>query len=222
VFLVLFAGKCSKDRYAANREEMVKDQIISRGIQDSATLHSMRKVPRHKFVPPEFVGYAYDDTPLPIGSEQTISQPYIVALMTELIAPRKGQKILEVGTGSGYQAAILAEIADTVYTIEILPELSESAAERLKNLGYRNINVKCGDGYAGWKEAAPFDAIIVTAAAEDIPQPLIDQLKDGGVMVIPVGPMMSVQALTVIKKQGRDIKKETVLPVRFVPLIRSK
>jgi len=201
---------------------MVKDQVISRGIQDSATLHAMRKVPRHKFVQPEFVGYAYDDTPLPIGSEQTISQPYIVALMTELIAPRKGQKILEVGTGSGYQAAILAEIADTVYTIEILPELSESAAERLKNLGYRNIKVKCGDGYGGWKEAAPFDAIIVTAAAENIPQPLIDQLKDGGIMVIPVGPMMSVQALTVIKKHGRDIKKETVLPVRFVPLIRSK
>lgn len=222
MFLILFVGKCSQDRYAANRDEMVKDQVISRGIQDSATLHAMRKVPRHKFVQPEFVGYAYDDTPLPIGSEQTISQPYIVALMTELIAPRKGQKILEVGTGSGYQAAILAEIADTVYTIEILPELSESAAERLKNLGYRNIKVKCGDGYAGWKEAAPFDAIIVTAAAENIPQPLIDQLKDGGIMVIPVGPMMSVQALTVIKKHGRDIKKETVLPVRFVPLIRSK
>ncbi len=201
---------------------MVQDQIIARGVKDTATLHAMRKVPRHEFVPPELIGYAYDDTPLPIGSEQTISQPYIVAYMTESINPQKDQKILEVGTGSGYQAAVLAEIVDSVYTIEILPELAETASERLKQLGYRNIKVRCGDGYAGWEEAAPFDAIIVTAAAEDIPQPLIEQLKDGGIIVIPVGSMMSIQALTIVKKHGNDLEKKTVLPVRFVPLIRSK
>jgi len=201
---------------------MVQDQIIARGVKDTATLHAMRKVPRHEFVPSELIGYAYDDTPLPIGSEQTISQPYIVAYMTESINPQKDQKILEVGTGSGYQAAVLAEIVDSVYTIEILPELAETASERLKQLGYRNIKVRCGDGYAGWEEAAPFDAIIVTAAAEDIPQPLIEQLKDGGIIVIPVGSMMSIQALTIVKKHGNDLEKKTVLPVRFVPLIRSK
>jgi len=222
-FLIPFFGKCEQDdRFASARERMVQDQIIARGIKDSATLYAMRKVPRHEFVSSAFISHAYDDNPLPIGSEQTISQPYIVALMTELINPRKGKKVLEVGTGSGYQAAVLAEIVDSVYTIEILPELARSAAERLKRLGYRNINVKCGDGYAGWKEAAPFDAILVTAAAEDIPQPLIEQLKDGGIMVIPVGSMMSIQALTIVKKRGKDFETQTLLPVRFVPLIRSK
>jgi len=222
-FLISFFGKCEQgDRFAGAREQMVQDQIVARGIKDSATLLAMRKVPRHEFVPPELIGYAYDDTPLPIGSEQTISQPYIVAYMTESINPQKDQKILEVGTGSGYQAAVLAEIVDSVYTIEILPELAETASERLKQLGYRNIKVRCGDGYAGWEEAAPFDAIIVTAAAEDIPQPLIEQLKDGGIIVIPVGSMMSIQALTIVKKRGNDLEKKTVLPVRFVPLIRSK
>jgi protein-L-isoaspartate(D-aspartate) O-methyltransferase len=221
-FLIFFAGKCNRDRYITSREEMVRDQIAARGVRDSATLRAMRKVPRHEYVPPELVGYAYDDTPLPIGSEQTISQPYIVAFMTESINPRKGQKVLEIGTGSGYQAAVLAEIVDSVFTIEILPELAESAAERLKRLGYRNINVKCGDGYAGWKEAAPFDAILVTAAAEHIPRPLIEQLKDGGIMVIPVGSMMSVQSLIIVKKHGKDVKTKMILPVRFVPLIRSK
>jgi len=222
-FIISFFGKCEQDgRFTNVREQMVQDQIIARGVKDTATLHAMRKVPRHEFVPPELIGYAYDDTPLPIGSEQTISQPYIVAYMTESINPQKDQKILEVGTGSGYQAAVLAEIVDSVYTIEILPELAETASERLKQLGYRNIKVRCGDGYAGWEEAAPFDAIIVTAAAEDIPQPLIEQLKDGGIIVIPVGSMMSIQALTIVKKHGNDLEKKTVLPVRFVPLIRSK
>ena len=201
---------------------MVQDQIVERGIQDSATLCALRKVPRHKFVPPQWIKYAYDDTPLPIGSEQTISQPYIVALMTELIKPKKGQRILEVGTGSGYQAAILAEIVDSVYTIEILSELAVSAAEQLKQLGYRNIIVRCGDGYEGWKEFAPFDGILVTAAAEHIPQPLIEQLKDGGVMVIPVGSEMFVQTLTLVKKRGKDIETQTIIPVRFVPLIHSR
>lgn len=223
IILISFFGKCEKDdRFASARERMVQDQLIARGIKDSTTLYAMKKIPRHEFVPSALISYAYEDDPLPIGSEQTISQPYIVALMTELIKPKKGQRILEVGTGSGYQAAVLAEIVDSVYTIEILPELAETAAKRLKRLGYRNINVKCGDGYVGWNEAAPFDAILVTAAAEDIPQPLIEQLKDGGIMVIPVGSMMSIQALTIVKKRGKDFETQTLLPVRFVPLIHSK
>ncbi|MGA3288562.1 MAG: protein-L-isoaspartate(D-aspartate) O-methyltransferase [Bacteroidota bacterium] len=222
-FLISFSGKCEQDdQFASARERMVQDQIIARGVQDSATLYAMRMVPRHEFVPSALMNYAYDDTPLPIGSEQTISQPYIVALMTELIKPKKGQRILEVGTGSGYQAAVLAEIVKSVYTIEILPELAASSEERLKRLGYDNVVVRCGDGYEGWKEFAPFDGILVTAAAEDIPQPLIDQLKDGGILVIPVGSVMSVQSLTVVKKHGKDIETRTVLPVRFVPLIRSR
>jgi protein-L-isoaspartate(D-aspartate) O-methyltransferase len=220
--LIFLPGKCEQDQFASLKEQMVQDQIVARGVQDSVTLYAMRKVPRHEFVPSQLVGYAYDDTPLPIGSEQTISQPYIVALMTELIRPHKGQRILEVGTGSGYQAAILAEVVDSVYTIEILPELAASAAKRLKHLGYRNVVVRCGDGYLGWKDAAPFDGILVTAAAEHIPQPLIEQLKDGGVLVIPLGSMMSIQRLTVLKKRGKDIETHTILPVRFVPLIHSR
>ena len=221
--LISFAGKCEQEnRFANARERMVQDQIIARGIQDSATLYAMKKVLRHEFVPSALISCAYDDNPLPIGSEQTISQPYIVALMTELVKPKKGQRVLEVGTGSGYQAAVLAEIVDSVYTVEILPELVASSAEQLKRLGYSNVIVRCGDGYEGWKEFAPFDGILVTAAAEDIPQPLIDQLKDGGILVIPVGSVMSVQALTVVKKHGKDIETRTVLPVRFVPLIRSR
>lgn len=220
--LIFLPGKCEQDQFASLKEQMVQDQIVARGVQDSVTLYAMRKVPRHEFVPSQLVGYAYDDAPLPIGSEQTISQPYIVALMTELIRPHKGQRVLEVGTGSGYQAAILAEVVDSVYTIEILPELAASAAKRLKRLGYRNVIVRCGDGYLGWKDAAPFDGILVTAAAEHIPQPLIEQLKDGGVLVIPLGSMMSIQRLTVLKKRGKDIETHTILPVRFVPLIHSR
>jgi len=223
VFLISFLGKCEQnDRFAVAREQMVQDQIIARGVQDSATLCAMRTVARHEFVPPILVGQAYDDTPLPIGSEQTISQPYIVAFMTELIKPQKGQRILEVGTGSGYQAAVLAEIVDTVYSIEIISELAASSGERLKRLGYRNVVVRCGDGYEGWKECAPFDGILVTAAAEEIPQPLINQLKDGGILVIPVGSEASVQELTVVKKCGKNIETQIVLPVRFVPLLRFR
>jgi protein-L-isoaspartate(D-aspartate) O-methyltransferase len=220
--LIFLVGKCEQDQFISTRERMVQDQIIARGVQDSATLCAMRTVPRHEFIPSKWVRYAYDDTPLPIGSEQTISQPYIVALMTELIRPHKGQRVLEIGTGSGYQAAILAEIVDSVYTIEILPELASSAAKRLRRLGYRNVIVRCGDGYEGWKEYAPFDGILVTAAAEEIPQPLIEQLRDGGVMVIPVGSVMSIQGLTVLKKRGKDVETQTILPVRFVPLIHSR
>jgi len=223
ILISIIAAKCQHDNdFVEEREKMVRQQIIARGITDTATIRAMRDVPRHEFVPTAFVKNAYNDGPLPIGYNQTISQPYIVALMTELIKPHKGQKVLEIGTGSGYQAAILAEIVDSVYTIEIVPELAESATKRLQRLGYRNINVRCGDGYLGWKEVAPFDAIVVTAAAEEIPKPLIEQLKDGGVMVIPVGSEISVQELKLITKKGEDFEVEDIIPVRFVPLVRKK
>ncbi len=221
-FLISCGAKSQTDKFYSARQEMVKEQIVARGVQDFNTLEAMRKVPRHEFVLTQYLKYAYEDTPLPIEDNQTISQPYIVALMTELIKPRKGMRVLEVGTGSGYQAAILAEIVDTVYTIEILSSLTKSATKRLERLGYKNIHVRCGDGYLGWQEAAPFDAIIVTAAAEHIPQPLVEQLKDGGIMVIPVGSTLFVQSLIVVKKSGNRIEKQNILPVRFVPLIRSK
>lgn len=223
ILFASFAGICKQDnRFEFLRKQMVQDQIVARGIQDSATLCALRTVPRHEFVPPEYIRFAYGDSPLPIGLEQTISQPYIVACMTELIKPRKGQRVLEIGTGSGYQAAVLAEIVDTVYSVEILKDLVESAQERLKNLGYRNIHMRCGDGYLGWKEHAPFDAILVTAASEKVPSPLIEQLKDGGILVIPVGSARSVQSLMVVTKHGDEIEMKKVLPVRFVPLIRSQ
>jgi protein-L-isoaspartate(D-aspartate) O-methyltransferase len=221
-FFISITVNCQPNKFSSQREEMVNYQIIARGVRDSATLHAMMNVPRHEFVPLQWRSYAYDDTPLAIGYDQTISQPYIVALMTELIQPNKNQRVLEIGTGSGYQAAVLAEIVDSVFTIEILPQLTETAATRLKLLGYRNVNVRCGDGYLGWPEAAPFDAIIVTAAAEHIPQPLIDQLKNGGVMVIPVGSTLYVQSLTLVKKKDNNIETQTILPVRFVPLIHPK
>lgn len=222
--LASFAARCQQDqdRFQAARAGMVQAQIVERGVQDSATLRAMGTVPRHKFVPPELTQYAYGDSPLPIGYEQTISQPYIVAFMTELIKPHKGQRVLEVGTGSGYQAAVLAEIVDSVYSIELIQDLAETAAERLRRLGYRNVAVRQGDGYVGWAEHAPFDAILVTASAEEIPKPLIDQLKDGGIMVIPVGSDAWAQSLMVVRKRGKDVAMETVLPVRFVPLIHPR
>ena len=220
--LVSLAAKCQQERSDGARERMVEAQIVARGIQDTLTLNAMRNVPRHEFVPVQYREDAYADSPLPIGYDQTISQPYIVALMTELIRPHKGQHVLEIGTGSGYQAAVLAEIVDSVYSVEILPELAASSAERLRRLGYRNVVVRQGDGYKGWAERAPFDAILVTASAEDIPPPLVDQLKDGGVIVIPVGPVWSVQSLTLVKKQGRDVFTQVILPVQFVPLIHPR
>jgi len=200
---------------------MVQAQIVARGVSDTATLRAMRSVPRHEFVPREWIQRAYDDTPLPIGYGQTISQPYIVAFMTELIKPRRGQSVLEVGTGSGYQAAVLAEIVDSVFTIELIPELKVMATACLSKLGYRNVATRQGDGYMGWAEHAPFDAILVTASADEIPQPLVRQLKDGGIMVIPVGSVMGVQSLTVVRKKGNEVFTESVLPVRFVPLIHT-
>ncbi len=198
------------------KEEMVETQIRARGIKDDAVLRAMRNVDRHKFVPEEIRQQAYSDRPLPIGEGQTISQPYIVALMTELLELRKGDRVLEVGTGSGYQAAILAELADYVYTIEIIESLALSAERLLRELGYRNIDVKTGDGYIGWEEFAPFDAIIVTAAPTHIPQPLLDQLKEGGRLVIPVGDYY--QELKKITKVKGQIKSQNVTPVVFVPM----
>jgi protein-L-isoaspartate(D-aspartate) O-methyltransferase len=221
LFLVASSLLCAQDQYADRRERMVRTQIESRGIRDAATLRAMRNVQRHLFVPSNQIRQAYDDGPLPIGYGQTISQPYIVAYMTEIIRPKSEYRVLEIGAGSGYQAAVLAEIVDSVYTIEIITELGESAQERLSRLGYENIWVKVADGYYGWEEFAPFDAIVVTAAAEHIPPPLIEQLKDGGRMIIPVGSPFFVQQLMLIEKKGEDITTRNLMPVRFVPFRRA-
>lgn len=202
------------------RENMIKTQIEARGVKDKAVLAVMRKVERHKFVPQELLHAAYADMPLPIGRGQTISQPYIVALMTELLQLKGKEKVLEIGTGSGYQAAILAELVKEVYTIEILPELVKRAEKLLKDLNYKNIRVKCGDGYAGWPEFSPFDVIIVTCAPEEIPSALIEQLTEGGRMVIPVG--VAHQELKLLIKSGGKIQQKAIIPVRFVPMIKSK
>jgi len=199
---------------------MVEEQLKRRGISDARVLLAMKKVPRHEFVPAEYIDEAYEDRPVPIGYGQTISQPYIVALMTQLLSPERTDKILEIGTGSGYQAAILAEIIDSVFTIEIVKPLAQSASGRLKKLGYRNVQVLWADGYYGWQEHAPFDGIIVTAAAEHIPPPLIQQLRDGGKMVIPVGHPLLTQNLIIVEKKSGRITTRTIAPVRFVPLTR--
>jgi protein-L-isoaspartate(D-aspartate) O-methyltransferase len=201
---------------------MVKRQIEDRGIKHQQTLDAMLKVERHKFVPDYLKDDAYDDNPLPIGYGQTISQPYIVAFMTSVIEPIKNYKVLEIGTGSGYQAAVLAEIVKEVYTIEIVEELYYSAKKRLEQLGYKNVNVKYADGYYGWEEQAPFDAIVVTAAAEYVPPPLLEQLKNGGKMIIPVGTPFLNQNLILITKSGEDFATKNLLPVRFVPFTRKK
>jgi protein-L-isoaspartate(D-aspartate) O-methyltransferase len=195
---------------------MVRQQIAARGVTDEHVIASMMKVPRHMFVPPNLRGLAYIDNPLPIGSDQTISQPYIVALMTASLNLSGEDKVLEIGTGSGYQAAVLAEIVDSVYTIEIIPELAERAAAVLDTLGYSNVLVKTGDGYDGWPEMAPFDAVIVTAAAPKIPDPLTRQLKAGGRLVIPVGNVF--QSLHVYEKKDDGLELLSTLPVRFVPM----
>jgi protein-L-isoaspartate(D-aspartate) O-methyltransferase len=195
---------------------MVTAQIEARGVSDPLVLAAMRKVPRHRFVPESLRGQAYDDRPLPIGLDQTISQPYIVALMTELSHPRSGMKVLEVGTGSGYQAAVLAEIVGTVATIEIVPELGRRAETTLRELGYHNVRVFIGDGFDGRPQDAPFDAIVVTAAPETIPPPLMAQLAEGGRLVIPVGS--AEQELLVITKSDGGYRRESILPVRFVPM----
>ncbi len=202
------------------RAVMVREQMAARGIRDPRVLKAMRSVPRHLFVPPSMVPYAYQDTPLPIGHGQTISQPYIVAFMTEALKLRPGDRVLEIGTGSGYQAAVLAHLCRRVYSIEIVEPLGRQAAERLRRLGYSNVRVRIGDGYAGWPEEAPFDAIIVTAAPPEIPQKLVEQLGVGGTLVVPVGT--GVQSLIRLRKTPQGVKRENLLPVRFVPMVKGE
>jgi protein-L-isoaspartate(D-aspartate) O-methyltransferase len=209
------------DAYQSRREAMVRTQIVERGIKDKATIQAMKAVPRHLFVPSYLFDSAYQDQPLPIGYGQTISQPYIVAYMTELVRPKAANKILEIGAGSGYQAAVLAEIVKQVYTIEIIPELGHAARDRLQKRGYQNVHVRVADGYDGWPEQAPFDAIVVTAAADYIPPPLISQLKEGGRMVIPVGSPFLLQMLMLVEKEKGSVRTTSLVPVRFVPFKRS-
>ncbi len=206
----------------SERDRMVREQIAARDVTDGGVLAAMRRAPRHRFVPREASRLAYEDTALPIGHQQTISQPFIVACMTEAAAVRPGSKVLEIGTGSGYQAAVLAEMGAKVFTIEIVQPLAERAAAALKENGYTGVQVRAGDGYRGWPEAAPFDAIIVTAAPEEIPQPLLDQLAEGGRLVIPVGPEGRLQHLILVTKTGGKLQRRTLLPVRFVPFTRDK
>ncbi len=206
--------------YGRLRKKMIVEQIERRGIKDRKVLDALYKIERHLFVDEKFMRHAYDDTPLPIGRGQTISQPYIVALMTELLQVDKNDKVLEIGTGSGYQAAVLALLAEKVYTIEIVPELGLRAEKLLKKLNFRNIEVKIGDGYLGWPEKAPFDKIILTCAPPKVPSALIEQLKDGGLIVAPVGEYL--QELVVIRKNGSSITERKIIPVRFVPMIKSR
>lgn len=208
--------KSENDDFAKLRRNMVEYQIKARGVSDKRVLEAMHKAPRHLFVPDKLQHRAYDDEPLPIGYGQTISQPYIVAYMTEQVDVGEDEKVLEIGTGSGYQAAILGELAKEVYTIEIIPELGERARQILQELNYDNVHVKIGDGYKGWPEAAPFDAIIVTAAPDHIPQPLIDQLALGGRMMIPVGEFS--QDLVLLERTKKGVEQRRKIPVRFVPM----
>jgi len=216
--LLLFAG----DLYQDQRDRMVSEQIESRGVQNPDVLRAMRSVPRHLFVPEAMRSQAYMDGPLPIGLGQTISQPYIVAVMTELLRPDRSSKVLEIGTGSGYQAAVLSPLVKHLYTIEIVPELAKRSTELLKQLGYGNITVRQGDGYQGWPEETPFDRIILTAAPSEIPKTLVAQLKPGGILVAPVGGTVLGQELVVVEKTADGkIRERSVFPVRFVPMVRG-
>jgi protein-L-isoaspartate(D-aspartate) O-methyltransferase len=208
--------------WEALRHEMVSRQIEARGVRDPRVLAAMRSVPRHLFVPEPFRRDAYEDFPLPIGEGQTISQPYIVALMTELATPKPSDRALEVGTGSGYQAAVLAKLVREVYSVEILQALGDEAARRIRDLGYDNITLRVGDGYAGWPEKAPFDLILITAAPERVPPALLDQLAAGGRLVVPVGQAGGVQSLQLLRKNSAGaVEVKDVLPVRFVPLVHA-
>ncbi|MDN3669818.1 protein-L-isoaspartate(D-aspartate) O-methyltransferase [Echinicola jeungdonensis] len=221
LFILVFILFSQEDPFKEERHEMVKNQLERRGIESTSVLNAMRSVKRHLFVPPQSQKHAYKDSPLPIGYGQTISQPYIVAYMTEIIDPQPDFKVLEIGTGSGYQAAVLGKLVKEVYTIEIVEELGNAAASRLKSTGYDNVKTKVADGYFGWEEHAPFDAIVVTAAAEFIPPPLIKQLKNGGKMIIPVGSPFMTQMLTLVEKKGGKPITKTLFPVRFVPFTRE-
>ena len=208
--------------YADLRQWMVRADLEGHGIRDSLTLHAMRAVPRHEFVRPQDRGRAYGDHALPLTHGQTISQPYIVGYMTEQLEPRRGMRVLEIGTGSGYQAAVLAETGAEVFTVEIIGALADAAAERLRRLGYESVRTRHADGFFGWEEAAPFDAIIVTAAPGFIPPPLLEQLSPGGQMVIPVGSLYGTQNLVMVRKtEEGDMRTRTLIPVRFVPFLRG-
>jgi len=208
------------DPWREARERMVREQIVARGVRAPRVLAALRAVPRHEFVPAEHRSSAYTDEPLPIGEGQTISQPYVVAAMTEALALQGDERVLEIGTGSGYQAAILGELAREVYTIEIVKPLADSAKARLERLGHRNVRVRHGDGWQGWRSAAPFDAILVTAAPEEIPQALVDQLAVGGRMVLPVGDSEH-QELLLLVREATGIRRERLMDVRFVPMTRD-
>ncbi len=209
------------DRYQQRREAMVRDQIRARGVRSAKVLDALRKIQRHLFVPDDLVDAAYSDRPLRIGHGQTISQPYIVGFMSDLLEVEPDHKVLEIGTGSGYQAAILAELAGEVYTMEIVDPLGNQAREILARLGYKNIRVRIGNGYLGWPEAAPFDRIVVTAAPEEMPRALVDQLKPGGRLLAPVGPVYGAQEIILLTKdRSGKVSRRSVLPVRFVPMVQ--
>jgi protein-L-isoaspartate(D-aspartate) O-methyltransferase len=221
-FLVAAVAGCHKSpksssEFEVERQRMVKEQLIPRDIHDERVLTAMGKVPREEFVSEDSRTSSYADSPLPIGHDQTISQPFIVAYMTEQLHPQPTDRVLEIGTGSGYQAAVLSELVKEVYTIEIIEPLARDASTRLARLGYKNAHVKIGDGYKGWPEVAPFDAIIVTCAPDKVPQPLTDQLRDGGRMIIPVGSVGD-QQLYLLKKENGELEQRAILPVRFVPM----
>jgi protein-L-isoaspartate(D-aspartate) O-methyltransferase len=201
---------------------MVEEQIQRRGVTNERVLDAMRRVPRHEFVPDPFRAGAYQDHPLPIGHDQTISQPYIVAYMTELVDPQPTDRVLEIGTGSGYQSAVIAELAAEVYSIEIVDALAARARDTLTRLGYRNVQVRSGDGYGGWPEAAPFNKVIVTAAPPGLPQALVDQLAVGGTLVVPVGTQGSGQMMTVVRKTAEGVTSTQTIPVRFVPMVKGR
>lgn len=219
LFLGIVAHGQSREIFNELRRNMVRTQIEARGISDSTVLKAMLQVPRHEFVPVQFIDFAYTDQPLPIGHNQTISQPYIVAYMTEILRAERGEKALEIGTGSGYQAAVLAETGAEVYSIEIVAPLAENTKKVIEKLGYKNIHLKTGDGYQGWPEHAPFDIIIVTCSPSSIPEALQNQLAEGGRMIIPVGKRNAIQYLYYLEKKNGKIRKKNVMPVRFVPMI---
>jgi len=226
LMLSLYSAGCNPqnsddDIFISERKRMVQKQIIARGIKNQAVINAMLTVKRHLFVPEKYINQAYDDCPLPIDDGQTISQPYIVAYMTEILDLNTSDRVLEIGTGSGYQAAVLAEICDSIFSIEIFPSLGNNAIQLYKNLGITNVYIKIGDGYKGWIEKSPCDAILVTCSPTHIPQPLINQLSEGGKMIIPVGPSYSQKLVLMKKENGKLIRKE-VLPVRFVPMIDRK
>jgi protein-L-isoaspartate(D-aspartate) O-methyltransferase len=223
IILVLIPNTSAgeSERYVLLRKKMVEDQILSRGVKDEAVLKAMLKVPRHEFVPALKKRFAYKDYPLSIGEGQTISQPYIVAFMTEALRLESDHRVLEIGTGSGYQAAILAELVKEVYTVEIIEKLGTRARQTLERLGYRNVFVRIGDGYGGWPEKAPFDAVIVTCASENIPKALVDQLKERGRMIIPVGRAGSVQKLVRGTKVNGTLLRREVMEVVFVPMVKG-